>query len=70
MALRAADIEARFEIGADGAVNSVTLDPGTGIAAVDAEILAFLKTVRWSPKTVGGIAVAGGQELTFSKRAK
>lgn len=70
MALKSAEIVARFEIAADGAVVSVTLDPGTGIPAVDAEVVAYLKTTSWAPKTVGGVAVAGQQELDFTKEAR
>lgn len=70
MALKSAEIVAVFEIASDGSVTSVKLSPGTGIAAVDAEVIAFLKTVPWEPKTVGGIPVAGMQELDFSKEAR
>jgi hypothetical protein len=70
MALKAVDIVARFEIAADGSVSSVVLDPGTGIPEVDEEVIAYLKTIPWTPKTVGGVAVAGQQELDFSKQAR
>lgn len=70
MALKSAEIVAVFEIAADGSVTSVKLNPGTGIASVDAEVIAYLKTVPWEPKTVGGVAVAGTQELDFSKEAR
>ncbi len=70
MKLQAAEIVAIFEISADGAVASVTLRPGTGIANVDAEIVAYLKTTTWAPKTVGGVAVAGTQEMEFSKDSR
>lgn len=70
LALKSADIVARFEIAADGTVTEVTLDPGTGIPAVDTEVLAFLKTIPWAPKTIGGVAVAGQGELDFSIAAR
>jgi TonB family protein len=70
LALVSAEFEARFEIASDGTTTDVTLVPGTGVTAVDAEVVAFLKTVRWSPKTVGGIAVADVQTLTISKDAR
>lgn len=70
MALKSAEIVAVFEIAADGKVASVKLDPGTGIAEVDAEVVAYLKTIPWAPKTIGGVAVAGSQELDFSKEAR
>ena len=66
MALRRAEIVAKFQIASDGSAE-VQLQPGTGIPEVDAEVIAYLKTIRWSPKTVGGIPVSDTQELTFSK---
>ncbi len=67
MKLVRARVVARFEVSKDGKTERVTLDMGTGIPATDAEILAFLATVEWTPKTISGVAVPDVQVMTFAR---
>jgi hypothetical protein len=63
--LRSGEIEAQFEIAADGSA-TVTLLKKTGDAEADRQVLESLRTIEWVPKTVGGIPVADLQTLDFS----
>lgn len=63
-------VEVEFEIQADGQVASVTLLKGTGIAAVDTDLLVYFKTFRWNPKLVGGVAVSSRQSMDFQLEAR
>lgn len=63
-------VEVEFEILADGEVAAVTLLQGTGIAAVDTDLVVYFKKFRWNPKLVGGVAVDSRQSMDFQLEAR
>lgn len=63
-------VEVEFEISAKGDAVKVELLTGTGVTQVDADLVAYFKTFRWKPKTVGGVAVVGSQTMDFQVESR
>ena len=65
-ALKSGTIEAQFEVAADGKT-VVTLLQKTGNEEADRQVLEYLQTIKWLPKTVHGVPTSDVRTGTFQR---